>query len=131
MKEDPARFQKHDEGKARLDLLPPVAIRRVGQVLSFGAAKYDAENWRRVDDRRRYLAAALRHLNLWAEGEELAHDSGLPHLAHAATSVLFLLECQEVGHGVDTRPSRRGPAARAAGELAVTFNADTMEHNDG
>jgi hypothetical protein len=37
-------------------------------------------------------AAALRHLIRWWRGEKIDPDSGLPHLAHAACSIFFLLE---------------------------------------
>jgi hypothetical protein len=40
----------------------------------------------------RYLDAALRHMFAHAKGETHAEDSGLPHLAHAACNILFLLE---------------------------------------
>ena len=100
----PEEFVKHDQGKPRLDLLPPVAIELVGEVLAHGAEKYDADNWRKVDDRRRYLGAALRHLMAYARGEDIDPDSGLSHLAHASASTLFLLEAQELNLGDDTRP---------------------------
>jgi len=106
MKSGPV-FVKHDDGKPSLELLPPVAIEMVGRVLRHGAEKYAADNWRRVDDRRRYLGAALRHLFAWAKGEDVDPDSGLPHLAHAACSVLFLLEADVDGLGDDTRPGRK------------------------
>ncbi len=84
---------KHDGGKARWDLLPLRAAGAVVDVLTFGARKYDDENWRRVPRlRRRYFAAALRHLVAWRMGERLDAESGLPHLAHAATCLFFLLE---------------------------------------
>jgi hypothetical protein len=96
-------FTKHDGGKNPLHLLPIVAIEKVGEVLDYGARKYAAHNWRRVDARSRYLSASLRHLFAYARGEDVDAESGLPHLAHAATSVLFLLEADLVSLGVDDR----------------------------
>lgn len=87
---------KLDAGKTRLDLLPPVAIEQVGRVLTFGAAKYAPDNWRKVDGWRwRYAAAALRHMFAWLRGERLDQESGLPHLAHAGCCLLFLVELDE------------------------------------
>lgn len=88
---DSAGFVKHDAGKQRLDLLPFDALLDVGRVLTHGAAKYPADNWRKCSEPRRYLGAALRHLFAHATGERMDPDSGLPHLAHAACNVLFLL----------------------------------------
>lgn len=86
---------KHDTGKPRFDLIPPLAEREVAKVLEYGARKYAPDNWRKVDDAtNRYLAAVRRHLNAWQTGEAIDQESGLPHLAHAATSLLFILELE-------------------------------------
>ena len=84
---------KGDAGKVRLDLLPFAALEDVARVLEFGAKKYQPQGWRRVEDGHgRYVRAALRHLHAHAGGEVLDAESGLPHLAHAACSILFALE---------------------------------------
>lgn len=96
-------FVKNDAGKPRMGLLPPWALESVAKVLTFGAKKYRAHNWRRVDVRSRYLDATLRHLGEYQKGRDIDPDSGLRHLAHAACSVLFLLECEILGLGEDDR----------------------------
>ena len=90
---EPLAGVKLDSGKARWDLLPWAALEQAVAVLTHGARKYpEPDNWRRVPDGpRRYLAATLRHLSAHARGERLDAESGLPHLAHAAVDVLFLL----------------------------------------
>ena len=89
---------KHDSEKTRLDLLPPVSLELVGQVLTHGAKKYSPQNWRHVEGWRwRYTAAALRHLVAWMRGERADAESGLPHLAHALCCLMFLLELDEGG----------------------------------
>ena len=93
-----SRGRKDDEEKQRWDLLPLNAVELVVAVLTFGARKYDDDNWRKVvNSRRRYFAAALRHLKSWRAGERFDDETGLPHLAHAACCVLFLLSLDE-GH---------------------------------
>lgn len=87
---------KHDAGKPRWDLLPVVALDDVAKVLTFGAAKYQPDGWRFVDGwRARYCAALLRHVAAWMRHERIDPESGLPHLAHAACCVLFLLELDQ------------------------------------
>lgn len=102
----PAPFKKTDQGKNRLDLLPFHALEEVGKVLGWGLTKYPEHNWLNCPSRMRYLAAALRHLFAWARGEDRDSESNLPHLAHAACCVLFLLTLELEGRGADDRPLR-------------------------
>jgi hypothetical protein len=90
---DEAFGVKHDAEKPRLDLLPWSAVLACADVLTFGATKYGDENWRRVPGgERRFLAASLRHVIAYARGEWLDPESGLPHLAHALSSLMFVFE---------------------------------------
>ena len=83
---------KFDDGKPRWDLLPYDAVADVVDVLTHGSLKYGPENWRTVQRwDERYFAAAMRHLSAYRLGSFTDDDSGLPHLAHAACCVLFLL----------------------------------------
>lgn len=84
---------KFDAQKDRWDLLPTAAVRQIVKVLTFGANKYGDDNWRHVPDaRRRYYAAAMRHLTAWWEGTENDEETGVSHLAHAACCILFLMQ---------------------------------------
>ena len=85
-------FKKFDGDKLRYDLVPPSLIAGVADVLTFGAAKYDANNWKNVDDVSRYVSAMYRHLEAWRAGEKLDDESGKSHLVHAATNLAFLIE---------------------------------------
>lgn len=89
---------KSDFGKDRFDLLPVGPVRWVVKVLTRGAEKYAVDNWQLVPDaRRRYYAAALRHITAWWEGERSDPEWGLPHLAHACCCLLFLLWLDDNG----------------------------------
>lgn len=84
--------KKNDEGKNRLDLIEPEFIETVGKVLTFGAEEYGPNNWQQVEDaENRYYAAAMRHLMAYRKGEKIDPESKLPHLAHVATNMMFLL----------------------------------------
>lgn len=84
---------KHDTGKPRWSLLPIDTIGQVVAVLEHGAKKYGDDNWRYVENgRTRYYDALMRHVDAWWRGEDNDPESGLPHLAHAACCILFLLE---------------------------------------
>ena len=86
---------KYDSEKPKMNLLPPKAIVEVARVLTCGAEKYDAENWRKLDDlQNRYTAGALRHIFAHMDGEKLDPETGLSHMAHALCCLLFKLEIE-------------------------------------
>lgn len=86
---------KADGGKLNPGLLiegMPRAIMAVTAVLSYGAQKYAAHSWKKVE-MERYRSAKYRHLlePLAGLGEK-DKESGLDHEAHEACNALFLLE---------------------------------------
>ena len=83
--------KKFDQGKPRFSLIPQEPLQDVMSVLEFGANKYGANNWNKVENpQQRYLDAAMRHIMAWQSGELLDEESGKPHLAHAQCCLLFL-----------------------------------------
>jgi hypothetical protein len=88
--------RKDDNDKIRMDLLPFESLEAVAKVLTFGAKKYADNNWQKVDNAEsRYTGALLRHLSKHLQGEKIDAESGLSHLSHAATNVLFLVWFEE------------------------------------
>jgi len=86
---------KYDGEKPKMHLLPPKATLEVAKVLTFGANKYDEENWRKLDNlQSRYTSGALRHIFAHIDNETLDPESGLSHLAHAICCLLFKLEIE-------------------------------------
>lgn len=87
---------KFDAGKPRPSLLikgMPRALMRVTDVLTFGAAKYEAHSWKEVENgEERYDDAKLRHMFKEAMGEKVDDESMIEHLAHEICNGLFLLE---------------------------------------
>lgn len=83
--------RKDDSGKLRFDLVPPEFDEALAEVLTFGAKKYGDRNWEQGAgiDGERLFAACMRHLTRVRRGELLDQESGLPHLAHAATNLLM------------------------------------------
>lgn len=85
--------RKFDGDKLQYGLLPPQALKATVDVLTFGAQKYEPDNWKNVpDSKRRYFDAAQRHLWAWKEGEQLDPESGKHHIAHALCCLMFLIE---------------------------------------
>lgn len=85
--------RKFDGGKLQYGLLPPLALKAVVDVLTFGAEKYEPDNWKYVpDSKRRYFDALQRHVWAWKEGEQNDPETGKNHLAHALCCLMFLYE---------------------------------------
>lgn len=84
---------KYDSGKAPVDLIPLEPLLMIADVLQFGVQKYGRNNWRmgNVPEFSRLYASILRHLMSWNEGEDLDKESGMSHLAHASTQLMFLI----------------------------------------
>lgn len=85
---------KFDKGKPQYRLIPPAALRRVADVLTYGAEKYSAHTWVNVESVR-YLDATFRHIEAFRSGHRYDAESKMPHLAMAITNLMFLLERQE------------------------------------
>ena len=97
---------KHDQGKPRFSLVPPLAEMEVVKVLTFGAEKYAPDNWRKIDPIR-YVDAAGRHINAHRRGEQADDESGLHHLAHAICCLMFQLEKALESEQGNTAQSRK------------------------
>jgi len=88
-----SKVHKQDQGKARWDLMPFVALNAVAEVITWSMVKYPADNWRSLPNGKiRFIAACYRHLFAYMTGEKNDKESGLHHLAHVACCVLYVLE---------------------------------------
>lgn len=85
--------EKYDSGKPSWSLLPSNTTAEVVDVLTFGAQKYDRENWRKVPHLQlRYYDAMMRHVQAYRNGELIDPESGKHHLAHAICCLMFMCE---------------------------------------
>lgn len=101
---------KADQGKPHPSYVPVALIEGVMAVREYGNAKYhDPDNWKQVEPER-YHQATLRHiLAAWNDPYKIDPESGLPHIAHVATNIGFLLEMKEERkNGKQHRESYKG-----------------------
>ena len=81
---------KDTVGKPRLTLVPRKIIFAIARVREFGNRKYLTENSWKLNSRRVYQDAAFRHFIAYLDDpDSLDEESGLPHLHHLATTLLF------------------------------------------
>ncbi len=95
--------RKFDDDKVDWSLLPIEALEQVLKVFSFGAKKYDRNNYRNGFDSNRLVAASMRHITSWQKGEDLDPESGESHLAHAVCCLTMMMTNLHEGVLVDSR----------------------------
>lgn len=124
------KFTKFDTDKTMYNLVSPSYLRQIAEVLTFGANKYSPDNWANVDDNGRYVAALFRHIQAWREGEKEDQETGLHHLAHAATNLMFLFELDKRG-GVVTEVRRERTEEGTEIRMKVDEEAINVIRNGG
>ena len=82
---------KHDKGKNMLQLIPDEMIEGIGEILTFGATKYEKHNWRKGLPYDKVYGAMKRHLSKWHKGIVNDEETGKPHLWHAGCCLAFLI----------------------------------------
>jgi len=104
--------RKFDSTKPKMYLLPPKATVEVSKVLTFGAEKYDEENWRHLENaQNRYSGGALRHIFAHLDGELKDEETDCSHLAHAICCLMFKLELELENGKNNKEESGREPDA--------------------
>src|ERR1051325_3153245 len=95
-------------GKRKVPLfsvVPPASLIYQGKAMEDGARKYNSFNWRTNKVIASiYIDACMRHLAAWWDGEEVAEDSGVPHLGHALACIGIIVDALETGNLIDDRP---------------------------
>ena len=94
---------KHDQGKPELDLIPTTALIAEAAALSYGKQKYGRNNYKKGFEYSRLIAACLRHLMAFKDGEDKDSESGASHLGHARACLAILIDNQATGVGKDDR----------------------------
>lgn len=105
--------------KPNLNLVPPVLMVHAAKAMENGAKKFGPYNWRDKKVKGSiYVAAILRHVFAYMDGEEQAPDSGVHHLGHAAACIAILLDAKHGDNLIDDRP-KPGPAPAVISQLTV------------
>jgi hypothetical protein len=88
----------------QMSLVPVEALEHISLVYAHGAEKYARENWRKGYEWHLSYDALQRHLMRFWDGEDVDHDSGLLHLAHAAFHINTLIVNLTAHPEMDDRP---------------------------
>jgi hypothetical protein len=98
---------KFDENKVPLDLIPYDALVEIGKVLQAGEKKYGTANWSNGIEMRRLLAAAMRHLGQFNNGEDIDEETQTLHIANSATNLLFAIWMYKNRPDLDNRWAKK------------------------
>ncbi len=94
---------RFDEGKVRHDLIPAWALERLAEVYTYGAQKYDDNNWLKGMNWSKVQGPLERHYNKWKRGSIRDAESNCYHLAQVAWNAIALMVYQEFCIGIDDR----------------------------
>ena len=108
---------RFDTGKPQLSLISPVAMVGLAKILTFGAKKYAANNWRKGMAWSRCIDSLKRHLAAFEAGIDLDYDescegciaktcknhTGLHHIDQVLCNAMFLSEYARTHKELDDR----------------------------
>jgi hypothetical protein len=117
--------------KLPLHLWPTTATAMGCVAMAEGAVKYGRANWRNSGVRASiYVDACKRHLDAWFEGETVAPDSGVPHLANALACLAIIVDAQAAGKLVDDRAFNGAGYRKLVEELTPHIGRLKTLHSD-
>lgn len=94
---------------APVGLIPSVMLFEMGRGMKDGAEKHGGPfNWRSGETQKLmyHCNAAIGHILQFIDGENVASDSGISHLAHAADQLAIALDKLKYRTDTDDRPTR-------------------------
>lgn len=97
---------RYNQGKLRYDLLHPVAVKGITQVITRGAQKYADRNWENGMSWSSVIASLKRHLTAIESGEDYDEETGLLHIDHVQCNAHFLSAYYKIYPQGDDRPHR-------------------------
>lgn len=95
--------KKNDQGKIDLSIVPLAAMESIAKGLTYGAQKYGRYNYFKGHRTTQLIAACLRHLAAYNEGEDLDTESGNSHIDHAIATLAMLQQQLKLGTLTDDR----------------------------
>tara|TARA_R110000772_G_scaffold54130_1_gene123543 strand:- start:61079 stop:61399 length:321 start_codon:yes stop_codon:yes gene_type:complete len=82
--------RRDNEGKIKWSLISWRALEPLVRVLSFGANKYSAHNWKKGLKYTEICESLQRHMNAFIDGEDNDPESKLTHVGHILCNAMFL-----------------------------------------
>ena len=99
----PTEGKKNDSGKSDYSLLTRPMLESMIAALMYGENKYSRGNFKGGFTNTRLLAAAMRHIMAFNDGEDLDPESNVSHLGHAMAALAMCLDNRAEGTSVEGR----------------------------
>lgn len=131
MSDTPSGGRKFDGGKPDMSLIPMAALVEEAKAFGLGAKKYGRYNYLLGMSASRLLAAALRHISQYNDGEDLDPESGASHLGHARACLAMILHCIQHGTHVDDRFGKKVEHQKVEEkkqEILVTASGNPLDY---
>jgi len=94
---------KNDQSKIDLSLIPKVALEECAKAFMVGERKYNRYNYCKGHKASQLIAAAMRHIAAWNEGEETDPVDGQHHLGSVMACCAMILRQAQLGTLKDDR----------------------------
>lgn len=114
---------KFDDDKPDMSLLSRPFLEAVAHAKMIGEKKYGRYNYLEGMEASRYVAAAMRHLVAWMDGEDFDPKDGHCHLGAVGANMDMLLHCLENGTLIDNRRTAKCKTTH----LSVSMTSDEIE----
>lgn len=98
-----ARASKNDQEKIDLSLIPVEGLEAQALAFMVGAKKYGRYNYYKGHKTSQLVAAALRHLTKFMDGEEFDPVDGQPHLGSVQACCSMIVKQKALGTLIDDR----------------------------
>lgn len=108
------RGSRFNTGKLRMDLIDPLAMEGLASVLTKGAVKYNAHNWRDGLPYTETIASLLRHTFAVLRGEDIDPETGEYHADHMQCNTMFLSNMMKTRKDMDDRWTPKYPVDDAS-----------------
>lgn len=122
------RGSRFNTGKPRFDLIDGLAMEGLAQVLTKGAVKYAAHNWRNGMPYMEVIASLERHIAKIKQGEDIDSETGEFHADHIQCNAMFLSNMMKTRPDMDdrvaTQMNLRQPLAGDSNQ-STTFGSNT------
>lgn len=119
--------RKESDGKPQMDLIPPIVLQALAEILTFGGQKYEPYNWTKGLPWSKVYAALQRHLNSWWGGERYDKETNKSHLWHAVCDLAFLITYEHYNMGTNDKPKWPQPTYQPPAEQKPVL--DDEVHN--